>query len=103
VQPSGVRPSVCLSRRSTAASACGGFAAERPAGRRYRLIFDGGGRRNNRYNSAAARRSAANAGSAVLTAAFVTLANLRYINALNNKNNKPRDEAEQSFVNKRTS
>ena len=34
-----VRQSVCLSRRSTAAvAACGGFAAERRAGRRYRLI-----------------------------------------------------------------
>jgi len=29
-----VRLSVCLSHRSTAATACGGFAAERPAGRR---------------------------------------------------------------------
>jgi len=28
--------SVCLSRRSTAAAACGGFAAEHPAGRKYR-------------------------------------------------------------------
>ena len=30
------RPSVCLSHRSTAAAACGGFAAERRAGRRSR-------------------------------------------------------------------
>ena len=30
-----VRPSVCLSRQSTAATAPGGFAAERRAGRRY--------------------------------------------------------------------
>ena len=30
------RPSVCLSYRSTAAAACGGFAAERRAGRRSR-------------------------------------------------------------------
>ena len=36
------RPSVCLSRRSTAATACGGFAAERPAGRRYRQIAGDG-------------------------------------------------------------
>jgi len=33
---SSVRLSVCLSCRSTAAAAAGGFAAERPAGRRYR-------------------------------------------------------------------
>ena len=31
-----VRPFVCLSHRSTAAAACGGFVAERPACRRYR-------------------------------------------------------------------
>jgi len=31
-----VRPSVCLPHRSTAAAAYGGFAALRPAGRRYR-------------------------------------------------------------------
>ena len=30
------RPSVCLSRRSTAATAAGGFAAERCAGKRCR-------------------------------------------------------------------
>ena len=36
------RPSaVCLSRRSTAAAKCGGFAAERHAGRRYRSIAAG--------------------------------------------------------------
>ena len=34
----GVRPSVCLSRRSTAATAAGGFAGERRAGRSYRSI-----------------------------------------------------------------
>jgi len=34
VRPS-VRPFVCLSHRSTAAAACGGFAAERPAARIY--------------------------------------------------------------------
>ena len=31
-------PSVCLSQLSTAAAACGGFAAVDPAGRRYRWI-----------------------------------------------------------------
>jgi len=31
-----VRPTVRLPVRSTAAAACGGFAAERPVGRRYR-------------------------------------------------------------------
>jgi len=35
---SGVRPSVCLSHRSPAAAACGGFAAERPEGRKCRSI-----------------------------------------------------------------
>jgi len=35
------RVSVCLSRRSTAAAACGGFAAERRAGRRYRSTAAG--------------------------------------------------------------
>ena len=34
-------PSVCLSHRSTAATAAGGFAAERHAGRRYRSIAAG--------------------------------------------------------------
>jgi len=33
---SSVRPSVCLSHHSTAAAVCGGFAAERRAGRRHR-------------------------------------------------------------------
>jgi len=32
-----IRHAVCLSRRSTAATAYGGFAAKRPAGRRHRL------------------------------------------------------------------
>jgi len=54
--PPGSTPlSVGLSHRSTSAAACGGFAAECPAGKRYRSI-------------AAARRSAAYAGSVVLTA-----------------------------------
>jgi len=35
---SSVRPSVCLSHRSTASAACGGFAAERPAESRYRSM-----------------------------------------------------------------
>ena len=56
-----VRPSVCLSHRSTAA-ACGGFAAERPAaGRRYRSIAVAGAQQQR-------RRAAASAGSAVATA-----------------------------------
>jgi len=55
-----VRPSVCLSRQLTAAAACGGFAAERPAGRRYRSTAG--------VSAAATRRSAVNAGSVVLTA-----------------------------------
>jgi len=37
MQRSGVRPSVCLSRRSTAAAACGWFAAERPVSAEYQL------------------------------------------------------------------
>jgi len=66
-----VRPSVCLSTRSTATAACGGFGAERPAGGdidRWQvpaLLLDGAA------GSAAAverRRSAANAGSVTLTA-----------------------------------
>jgi len=36
-----VRLSVCLSRRLTAATTCGGFAAERPAGRICRSIAGG--------------------------------------------------------------
>jgi len=74
-----VRLSVCLSHRSTAAAACGGFAAERPAGSRYRSIATDM-RCTSRVaravlqaparssNGAAARRSAANAGSVTLTA-----------------------------------
>ena len=38
---SSTRLSVCLSRRSTAATAAGGFAAEHPEGRRYRSIAAG--------------------------------------------------------------
>jgi len=57
VRPS-VRLSACLSHRSKAAAACGGFAAERPAGVTYWLSID----------SCRRRRSAANAGSASLGA-----------------------------------
>ena len=63
VRPS-VLPSVCLSHRSEAATAAGGFAAERPAGRRYRLIAASA----LRAPCCRRRRSAANAGSVVLRA-----------------------------------
>jgi len=39
------RPSVCLSHHSTTAAACGGFAAERRAGKRYRSTVASTGRR----------------------------------------------------------
>ena len=39
-----VHPPVCLSYRSTAATAAGGFAAERSVGRRYRSIRQTDGR-----------------------------------------------------------
>jgi len=64
-------PSVRLSRRSTAATACGRFAAERPAGRTYRSTAADAG--------AAARRSAANAGSVTLTAELTRLNTDLYI------------------------
>ena len=54
-------PFVCLSRRSTAAVACGGFAAERRVGRTYRSVAAGGGAQQE-------SRSTANAGSVMLTA-----------------------------------
>jgi len=38
-----VRPSVCLSHRSTAAAVIGGFAAKRPADRGYRSTAAGAG------------------------------------------------------------
>jgi len=45
MQRSGVRPSVdlsvCLSRRSTAAAACGRFASERPTANSYRSVAAG--------------------------------------------------------------
>jgi len=42
-----------LSHRSTAAAACGGFAAERPAGRRHRSIAAGAGAQQQRRRSRA--------------------------------------------------
>jgi len=48
---SGVRPYACLSRHSTAAAACGGFAAERPAGRTYRSTAAGVGAQQQRRRS----------------------------------------------------
>jgi len=61
------RASVCLFHHSTAAAACGGFAAERRAGRRYQ--FHRGGRQaaTAPQQRAGALRTAANAGSAMLT------------------------------------
>ena len=64
---SSIRPSVCLTHRSKAATAAGGFAAERPAcsrpvGRRYRLIAASA----LRAPCCRRRRSAANAGSVVV-------------------------------------
>jgi len=55
VEPPSVRPSVCLSRQSTTATACGGFAAER------RRVGDIDRQRRQ-------RRPATNAGSVMLTA-----------------------------------
>jgi len=48
VERDGVRTSVCLSRRSTAAAASGQFAAERPASRRYRSIAGAGAQQQTR-------------------------------------------------------
>ena len=62
-----VRPTVCLSHRSAAGAACGGFAAERPAGRR---SMDS---RRRRSAATATRRTAANAGSVALTAELTRL------------------------------
>ena len=64
-QRSGVRPSVRLCHLSTAAAACGGFAAGRSVGRRYRPIAGAGAS----SNGATARRSVAYASRVVLTAA----------------------------------
>jgi len=58
-------PSVCLSHSSTAALACGGFAAEcRPCGQE--ITIESGGRPPS-IARAAARHSAGNVGSAILT------------------------------------
>ena len=52
VRPS-VRPSaVCLSHRPTTAAACGRFAAERSAGRRYRLTAADSARNSARCTQA---------------------------------------------------
>jgi len=60
-----VFPSVRLSHRSTTAAACGGFAAERHVGRRYRSTAAGAVQQTPALgsNGATARRSAANASS----------------------------------------
>ena len=62
-----VRPSVRLYYRSTTAAACGGFAAERRAGRRHRSTVANAGRSAATVlqHGAATRCSAANASSAV--------------------------------------
>ena len=48
-----VRPYACISRRSTAAAACGGFAAECRAGRTYRSTAAGVGAQQQRRRSTA--------------------------------------------------
>ena len=53
LSPTFVRPSVCLSHRSTAAVARGGFAAERPADRTYRSIAADAGVQQQRRRSTA--------------------------------------------------
>jgi len=70
-----VRPSVRPSYQSTAAAVCGGFAAERRAGRRYRskAVDSGHPAATTPQHGAAARRSAANADSALLTAELTRL------------------------------
>jgi len=61
-----------LSHRSTATLACGGFAAEHPAGGTYRSIAAGAGTQQQRRRSTALssklRSAAAHAGSVVSTA-----------------------------------
>ena len=47
-----VRPSVCLSRGSTAGAACGWFTAERLAGRRYQSIAGAGAQQQRRRSTA---------------------------------------------------
>jgi len=68
-----------LSHHSTAATACGGFAAERRVNRRYQSIAAGAGHPavTAPQHGAAARRSAANAGSAMLTAKLFDEAELK--------------------------
>jgi len=66
MQRSGVRPFVCLSHHS--AAACGGFAAERRVGRRYRLTV-AGAQQQRRRSTALSR----NAGSTMLTAELTRL------------------------------
>ena len=51
-----VRPSVRLSHQSTAAAACGGFAAKHPAGRRYRSIAGAGAQQQRRRSTAISRK-----------------------------------------------
>ena len=62
---SDVRPSVCppVSHRSTAVPDADGFAAKRPAGRRYRSIAAGAGAAYELL-----KRSTTNEGSVMLTA-----------------------------------
>jgi len=69
VRPS-VRPSVCLSHRSTADSACGAFAVQpaRDIGRDSRAAASGRPPAAAPQHGGAARRSAANASSVTLTA-----------------------------------
>jgi len=55
--------SICLSHRSTAAAACGRFAAEHPISQRYRSIAGAGAQQQRRRSTG----SAANAGSVMLT------------------------------------
>ena len=68
-------PSVCLSHRSTVAAACSGFAAERPAGRRYRSIAGAGAQQQMRAVSRFQRRDEAGYGI-VLLLRFVSAARL---------------------------
>ena len=68
VRPSAC-PSICLSHHSTTAMVCGGFAAERRAGRKYRSSAAATGR--PAAVGVAARRSAANASSVTLAAVFL--------------------------------
>jgi len=64
VERPSIRPSICLFHRLTAAAAGGKFAAEPPAGRKYRSTTAGA---RAHSKGAAAWHSAANAGSVTLT------------------------------------